>query len=154
MLYDNLKNNNIKNVILNKLALSDKKGFATLYSKYIFGSTDSSLKSLDKNPLKYKVNTTTIDHYCEKKQIKPKIIKIDVEGGELQVIKGARKTLQTKGVILVLEQHNNYLTEKEKNELWVFLKKILKTSFIYKDNQVYTNQERVSIIILLMITVK
>ena len=52
------------------------------------------------------VPVTTIDAYCEKNNIKPNGIKIDVEGYEMEVLKGANKTLQNVKYLMI-ELNNN-----------------------------------------------
>lgn len=39
------------------------------------------------------VPTITIDAFCEQRTLRPKLIKIDVEGAELAVLRGARRTI-------------------------------------------------------------
>lgn len=98
---------NRKNVILNHLALSDKKGSIKLN---IYDDNFSSFNSQAARPLKdygidiepvelEEVSAVTIDDYCEINKIERiDLLKIDVEGAELQVIKGARKMLQSRRV--------------------------------------------------------
>jgi FkbM family methyltransferase len=43
------------------------------------------------------VQTTSIDEFCAQHQLAPSLIKIDVEGAELDVLKGARETISSRG---------------------------------------------------------
>ncbi len=53
------------------------------------------------------VSVTTIDDYCEQHQLTPDFIKVDVEGWELDVLRGARETIRRcRGrVTLFVEMH-------------------------------------------------
>ena len=53
------------------------------------------------------VPTTTIDEFCARQGILPDLIKIDVEGAELAVLKGARETIRAAGkhLALFVEMH-------------------------------------------------
>ena len=52
------------------------------------------------------VRTTTVDDECRSRRLSPRLIKIDVEGVEAQVIDGARKTIEKHQPILVFERQN------------------------------------------------
>ena len=95
------------NVELNHLALADKKGTVRLH---VYDDDCSSFNSQAVRPLKnYGLNiepigieetpATTIDDYCQEKKIENiDLLKIDVEGAELQVIRGARRMLESKRI--------------------------------------------------------
>lgn len=95
---------NRRNVLLNHLALSDKKDLIRLH---VYDDDFSSFNSQAARPLKdyglniepvgiEKTHATTLDDYCEEKGIERiDLLKIDVEGAELQVMKGARKMLKS-----------------------------------------------------------
>jgi FkbM family methyltransferase len=52
------------------------------------------------------VRTTTIDAFCRRADVAPKLIKVDVEGAELDVLRGARATIaSTPGLRLYVEMH-------------------------------------------------
>lgn len=53
------------------------------------------------------VETTTIDAVCSRRQLRPRLIKIDAEGAELDVLRGARETIAAGGseLRLYLEIH-------------------------------------------------
>jgi FkbM family methyltransferase len=98
---------NRSNVINNNLALSDKKGSLCLY---IYGEEYLSFNSqadrpfkdygLDIKPIKTEtVTAATVDDYCHERGIRQiDLLKIDVEGAELQVMKGARRMLESKSI--------------------------------------------------------
>lgn len=58
------------------------------------------------------VETTTIDAFCEHRRVRPDVIKIDVEGAELAVLKGARRTLASPNVQAFLEFHPSVWTSR------------------------------------------
>lgn len=96
-----------RNVVLNHLALSDKEGFVRLN---IYDDAFSSFNSQARRPLKNygldiepigieKTPATTVDRYCEEKKIeRVDLLKIDVEGAELQVMRGTDRMLKSKKI--------------------------------------------------------
>jgi FkbM family methyltransferase len=52
-----------------------------------------------------KVQVTTIDEYCASHRLQPTLLKIDVEGYELEVLNGARLTLRRVAAV-ILEAHS------------------------------------------------
>jgi len=51
------------------------------------------------------VETTTLDACCESRGVRPSVIKIDVEGAELEVLRGGRRTLAQPGLDVFVEFH-------------------------------------------------
>jgi FkbM family methyltransferase len=96
-----------RNVELNHLALSDVNGSIRLH---VYEDAYSSFNSQAARPLKNyglplepieleEVSAVTIDDYCQDKKIERiDLLKIDVEGAELQVMRGARRMLQSKSI--------------------------------------------------------
>ena len=94
ILTDNLKLNNITNVTVESLALSDREGEEKIYY-YNPTKLDDILASSMWNMVNrgsktegISIPVTTIDAYCRTNHIKPDGIKIDVEGYEGKVLKG------------------------------------------------------------------
>lgn len=84
----------LNNVVPYHIALSDKTGIVKLYSP----ENSTGLGSLYPNNKNQRsvneVQSTTIDIFCLEKNIKRiHLLKLDVEGNELNVLKGAQKML-------------------------------------------------------------
>lgn len=58
------------------------------------------------------VNTRAVDAECERLGMYPDLVKIDVEGYELEVLDGARKLLNDRHPAVCLELHLNYLEDR------------------------------------------
>ena len=126
------KNNN--KVILNQIALSQNENYKDFYINNLSStSTFSRLnkKSLwlkiknkilnKKNPIinKIKIRSLTIDKFIKQKKIKKiDLLKIDTEGHELEVLKGALKTIKEHKVKFILielhfsKMYQNYSKKK------------------------------------------
>jgi FkbM family methyltransferase len=111
--FENLKMNleNIENVFLNQVALSDKNGKAKIYltkSSGLDASGSSTIVEENLNAHYYKfsdsldIETTTLDNYL-KNHNKPTIIKLDVEGAESLVIKGGYEFFRNNSPIIAME---------------------------------------------------
>jgi FkbM family methyltransferase len=111
--FENLKINleNIENVFLNQVALSDKDGKAKIYltkSSRLDASGSSTIVEENLNAHYYKfsdsldIETTTLDNYL-KNHNKPTIIKLDVEGAESLVIKGGYEFFKNNSPIIAME---------------------------------------------------
>lgn len=57
------------------------------------------------------VETTTLDHMVDQLGCGPDVVKIDVEGSEIEVLTGAAETLRTHKPMIFLSTHSNKLRE-------------------------------------------
>lgn len=90
-----------KNVVLERIAISDTLGEVVLTIPKRNARSSSSpgasvVKDLIRIPLveKETVPSETLDSYCSRMNIEPDFIKIDVEGNELNILKGGIETLK------------------------------------------------------------
>jgi FkbM family methyltransferase len=103
----NVKLNELNQVRVEALACSDREGEAVFFSRG--GDSNSSLARAvverGKEVLEeIRVSTITLDRYCEA-GIWPDVIKIDAEGAEIHILRGARSLLESKAVQILCELH-------------------------------------------------
>lgn len=101
--------NNVRNLIVFKTALSDKKEIGELVIYNSSGNNSLFSRNVPKNHSLKKTGIELIelekmdDVICHKELPLPNIVKIDVEGAELFVLKGAKKTIQQVHPTFVIE---------------------------------------------------
>lgn len=103
-LLTNLALNGIDSVVTERLALQDQEGTDTLY----FHPAETGATSVRDNRgfagvQREEIRCTTLDHYCRRHDLRPDLIKCDVEGGELSVVKGGLAILRECRPVVFLE---------------------------------------------------
>jgi FkbM family methyltransferase len=109
-------------VKLNRTALSEESGEMQLHR--IQGqSADSTLAGFGRDwPLSETIRTHTIDDYMRQHDITSiDLAKIDVEGHEFQVLRGARKALETQAIASLLIEFNGGRLQEEGHTLEEFM---------------------------------
>ena len=126
------KNHNqiLKNVSKNiyNYVLYSKAKYINFYHTDEFNGTGNSIYKEKSNIFfkKIKIKTNTLDNFFYKKLKKKKIdlIKIDTQGSELEILKGARECLKINDRIIIEISDTNYNFKKNlKKEIFEFLKK-------------------------------
>lgn len=116
-----LKKNVLPSTCVLPMAISDTVGRAEFYTESFGGFTNSLVRCFTANSNisnslsqkhnadigKIEVVTTTVDALCKDLSISPSFIKIDVEGAELSVLKGAKKTLEFVDSLMVEVSRNH-----------------------------------------------
>lgn len=100
-----------KNCHVSELALSDTKGKHLFKIPVINGVIDNCLSSLEvenkevneTESIVYEVETDTLDNFTRTYSLKPDLIKIDVEGHEFSVLKGAENYISKEHPTLIIE---------------------------------------------------
>lgn len=119
------------NVTIERLALSDFEGEVTLYipakkvrKGYSPGATIIEKKEQINSGLNETIYTESLDSYCSRKNIKPSFLKIDVEGNELNILKGGINTLKNSNPKLLVEIEARHIGREKVRETFDFLKKL------------------------------
>ncbi|NOT51429.1 MAG: FkbM family methyltransferase [Chitinophagaceae bacterium] len=115
LLLETLKLNHSKNVTPVQAAVSDKVGNATFYiSTADEGCNSNSLvkNREEKDLFAYDVKLETIDNITAGHSLKPSLIKIDVEGAELDTIKGGVQTFKNHKPVLIIGLHPAFIKQK------------------------------------------
>lgn len=145
ILHHNIKKNRLNNVEILNSAVSDVNGYSKLYP---FNTWPDSMANLlgrqgqsIENPIR--VNTITLDTFCEKYDIKPDGIKIDVEGAEALVIKGCQNVLRKYSPWVIVEFHGEFMTDEERMANWDTIVNSAKSViFIGGENSQYNYGDR------------
>jgi len=119
----NKKFENDKRVILQNQIISNK-----VQSYYISNDGAESKVHFKKSNNSIPIQSTTIDTYCKENHIIPNYIKMDVEGFEIQVIKGAVRIIKEHKPLLAVSIYHIA------SDLWVLPQFILSLNNNYKFN--------------------
>lgn len=110
LLEKNIQINDYNNIVLEKKAISDKTEKSILYvTDDNAGSTMHKGNSTTKNEID--IDAITLDDYFKANSIAPDFIKIDIEGYELNALKGMKMVLQSSNKIKIMIEYNP-LTKK------------------------------------------
>jgi FkbM family methyltransferase len=96
--------NRLTNVTIEDMALSDRTGECSFYAQEGVVTWNSTIEKEFAAPESkcMRITTTTLDNYVDRSKLAPHVIKIDTEGSEFKVLKGAARTImQTKPVLIV-----------------------------------------------------
>ena len=125
-LVSNLHLNNLTNVHPHNLAVSNVNGEVKLISPSRRNRSASMVRYKNKNAkgrITITSGSTTIDSFCKKNGIIPEGIKIDVEGAEGLVFKGATETINSYRPWIIVEFHGSFMSDREKKNCWNLLTK-------------------------------
>jgi len=138
ILYTYLKEHfkDANNIFIYSYAVSEKESKAPFYVSSI-ASSGSLVHNRFDNEIddtfeEVHVKNITIDSFFESEDLSNCLIKIDVEGGELKVIKGMMQKLKTDRPLVIIEIHYFFLTRIGSHASGIF--------DIFEDNN-YINRE-------------
>jgi len=123
----NISINKITNVTLNRIAVSDKCGKISIFVADNTNTGKSSLfRMLNFSGVIEDVDSITIDKYLEQKAVeKVHLVKIDVEGNELAVLKGMTHMLSVQNppcLLVEVNDKNLRMANTSSYEMFAYLK--------------------------------
>ena len=105
---------NLSNVVIEAKAVSDHTGNMTLYTPGDAASPGASLEEAVRSRGacgQIAVEVVRLDEYFANRPGRISVIKIDVEGHELAVFRGAQRILQEDSPVLIFESETRHLTQ-------------------------------------------
>lgn len=106
---ENIEINKLENIVVNNFALGSYEGKTKIYDNWQVNRGGASLVVKTAESNSFEIDIYRLDTVFQKELI-PRVIKIDVEGFELEVLKGAVETITKFHPILIIE-----LSENRKN---------------------------------------
>lgn len=104
----NIHKNELSNIVPVECAVSEKAGVLSMHYEWehaVAAGTDSTNKQLD-------VEMDTCDNLCDSRAFDPDVIKIDVEGHEIKVLKGLSEIIRRCSPLIFLEIHPRRIAEE------------------------------------------
>lgn len=113
-------------------AISDRVGKVNFFVSDVanWGSVVENKELKQRN--KIEVQATTIDNYVQMHGIWPTVLRMDIEGGEILALRGARQTLQRVRLVFI-ELHCMFLSDGQLDEILDILDYSNFTQFIWFD---------------------
>ncbi len=122
---------NWQNLQVAHLALSDAPGKVTLYipshkkmNSSSPGATIVEAVATDYVRATEEIETETLDNFCTRNNLQPNFLKIDVEGNELRIFKGALETLKVYKPKIMVEIEARHVGQEQVLETIVFLEQL------------------------------
>jgi FkbM family methyltransferase len=119
-LMENLSLNGVSNVTVRPVGLGAKDEKSTMVSEPLMpGGATIETKGKEqlqrsRNVKVEEIQLTTIDHETASGMPAPDLIKVDIEGAELEALKGGRELLLQRRPALYLEMHGETMNEKRR----------------------------------------
>jgi FkbM family methyltransferase len=106
MLEENIGLNKIENVMIRKDAVGDRSGEISFHFPVEEASLVAGPLLAGESTEDIFVNCVTLDDFVSIEQIRPDLVKMDVEGAEGSVVEGALRTIRDFHPIFVIELHD------------------------------------------------
>lgn len=139
--------NNVHNIYFVEKAVYSSSGkqlrFFCENSQYGHGS---SLITAQSDSTEINVDSVSIDDYCHENQLRPDAIKIDVEGGEYDVLEGALRTLTRCHPTIVFEDCGTHARDRDPIDLLSRVGYVLYDASLYEpvDREFYRSRPGVA----------
>lgn len=108
LLEENLIANGLENVEVLPLAVAAGEGKAFLQTESPNAGTHYLTKQEGTASQGIRVSTVRLDHFCQERELRPSLIKMDIEGAELTALPPALSFLLAMKTVLYLELHTHH----------------------------------------------
>ena len=122
-----VRKNKLKNVQIIDKAVSSKNEHSSLYE----ANQPTGMSSLipiksKKITIRSSVESITLDDFCDNNKIRPEIIKVDIEGSEIELLNGSKKIMKKLKPVFFLSYHPDHIRKigYKKDELLILLDKL------------------------------
>jgi FkbM family methyltransferase len=108
VLQENVNLNGLKNVTLEQSAVGESETIGSLVfeaNQRLTWTPSATAYGVRGESKSVSVRVASLDHYVRSAGLRPRLIKIDVEGAELDVLRGARRVLREDGPTVLVEVH-------------------------------------------------
>ena len=135
------KSLNWKNVFISNLALSEVKEKVILHIPIVKSKLDSPGASIlnvfteDQSIIQQEIETDTLDNYCLTNNLNPSLLKIDVEGNELEVLKGGFNVLKKYKPKILIESEQRHVGQDKVREVFSYLESLGYNGRFIKDDE-------------------
>lgn len=110
VLEENVRLNHLENVRLERVAVGEGEAVGSLVfevNERLAWTPSATAYGIRGSHASISVPVISIDRYVKSAGLRPRLIKIDVEGAELQVLRGAREILSESTPIVIVEVHGS-----------------------------------------------
>ena len=128
ILKDNIALNHLSNIATYQVAAGAHVGSVQIFDNWSVNRGGASIKYGDPGSSGTNVDMVVLD---EELEVEPTMIKIDVEGAELDVLKGLKNSIEKSHPVLIVEVSKDRSKEGEVEEIYKFIKDFKQYS-IYK----------------------
>jgi FkbM family methyltransferase len=102
---------------LSKMAVSESDGEIPFYRSQVANWGGIREKDVSAKTTPIQVRSTTLDGYCSTNNLAPTFLRMDIEGAEVEAMRGAGEILRTFKPKIFMELHLSFLSAEEKLEL-------------------------------------
>jgi len=128
---ENVKRNNLTNVSVFPWAISNKSETAMFYLNDSY-DTRSQLDSIKIKGKSIEVNTISVDEFCQKQNVKPDFIKMDIEGSEPKAFEGMENIVTENSDLIIITEFNQGAIKDVASSVEDFIKIIKKLNLSIK----------------------